>query len=187
MDLIPSNFYKKSDDIEVSEGDIILINVLFWNGVYDIKLTGDIVKIRNSNPNKIRPIIIYNVQNNIASYFAVSTDEKAYRSYKIEFDYSNCEIFKYCKIKFNKNAYIFLLTKDVKRNSKKTTVVAKFNFNVKRLLNYINDEKFVKEVTGNTLKFEDLFNRCGKCDKQYIMKIKKRIDDNGYHKNNSFY
>lgn len=160
---------KKSDnEIAVSEGDLVIINVGQWYKITSTVLTGDIVKTENNNPNKRRPIVIYKVEKNIASYFATSTYDKAFRPLSIKFDYSRCKTSN-CKMKLNKDGYIFFLTKYIKRDGKKNELKATFNFNITKLSSYIKNSK--------DMELKDIFYICGKCSKTYIEEIIRRIDN----------
>ena len=75
------------------KGDLILFNICFVKHAFDILLTGKITTIDNQ-PRKLRPIVIYEIINNVAYFIALSISEK--------FPFMNSSEFEFIKEKCGK-------------------------------------------------------------------------------------
>jgi hypothetical protein len=163
---------------KVNEGDLLLVNVYLMLNLFNILLAGNEKKAK-LNTTKYRPIIFYEKINNNFKFFPLSTKNKN-RKKQIIFDLKNCKRINSCKeFNFKEESFVFLNTKTVNRNGKKTVIYKKFSLDLFLLDKFINNQNFFQNKKldiglekNNPLEF---FKICHNCDKDYVNSKVKEI------------
>lgn len=171
----------KYEDIQkeifsLKEKHLYLVNIVIFLELTGILLNGRDDTLSNDKK-KRRPIVITEIVGKDAHFFALSTDEEAWRKKVRFFDVSKCKKSDCEKsFRFTNISYIFEFRHVKIKNYFQPKMLISFDYI--KLVNDIKTEKFKKikeKLSLSDLSLGNIFEECGCCDCEYIDKLHSEL------------